>query len=49
VPSLDPPPRPPLLERALWALVALVCIVAIGAIVILPDNSKVVDLVYGGF
>ena len=36
-------------ERALWALVAVLCLVCTGAMLILPDRSKVVDLVYGAF
>ena len=37
------------LERALWAMVTLACLAAIGTMLILPDDSKVVDIVYGGF
>jgi|HubBroStandDraft_6_1064221.scaffolds.fasta_scaffold277300_2 hypothetical protein len=40
---------PSLAARALWALVALLCVASVGAMLILPAPSKVVDLVYGAF
>lgn len=42
-------PRSPLLARALTCLIVLACLSAIGAMLILPDASKAVGLVYGGF
>ncbi len=36
-------------DRALWTLVALLCLAGVAAMLVLPDDSKVVDLVYGGF
>jgi hypothetical protein len=38
-----------LAERALWGLLAVLCMMAVGAMLVVPDDSKVVDLVYGGF
>jgi hypothetical protein len=42
-------PRSPLLARALFGLVVLACLACIGAMLILPEASKTVGLVYGGF
>jgi len=42
-------PRSPLLARALACLIVLACLSAIGAMLILPDATKAVGLVYGGF
>jgi hypothetical protein len=38
-----------LVELSLWVAVALLCLTASAAMLILPDKSKVIDLVYGGF
>ena len=46
------PPAPPArraLERALTILVVLACVAGVGVILVLPDESKTVGLVYGGF
>ena len=42
-------PRSRPLARALFCLVVLACLACIGAMLILPEASKTVGLVYGGF
>jgi len=42
-------PRSPLLARALACLIVLACVTAIGAMLIVPEHSKNVGVVYGGF
>jgi hypothetical protein len=44
----DPPARRAL-PRVITALVVLCCVAGLGVILILPDESKTVGLVYGGF
>jgi hypothetical protein len=45
----DPPPARRALARAMTTLVVLFCVAGLGVILILPDESKTVGLVYGGF